>query len=180
MAATCIIARRGCEARRTDFVVNYIEEQGLYAAWSLDTPGSEKKTVFRVLKKELEHLSAGEVHAVFKATHSGDRQKRDGVPVFDQAAVMRFLQMVREKMTRINQSAHICEEKTFGTIVERTDDRYRAYLRAGDEKQAIRRKKPDYHVIIADVKGLLRDFAPRIGLRSHESIRKRCGEVDLG
>ena len=78
------------------FVVNYIEEQGLYAAWSLDTPGSEKKTVFRVLKKELEHLSAGEVHAVFKP---------------------------------------------FGTIVERTDDRYRAYLRARNEKRAIRRKK---------------------------------------
>ncbi|MFQ9447679.1 MAG: hypothetical protein ACLR4A_10290 [Christensenellales bacterium] len=33
------------------FVVNYIEERGLYVAWSLDTPGSEKKTVFRVLKK---------------------------------------------------------------------------------------------------------------------------------
>ena len=96
MAATCIIARRGCEARRTDL---YIEEQGLYVAWSLDTPGGEKKTVFRVLKKELEHLSAGEVHAVFKTTHSGDRQK-ETVYVFDQAAVMRFLQMVREKMTR--------------------------------------------------------------------------------
>lgn len=81
------------------FVVNYIEEQGLYVAWSLDTPGNEKKTVFRVLKKELEHLSAGEVHAVFKTTHSGDRQK-ETVYVFDQAAVMRFLQMVREKMTR--------------------------------------------------------------------------------
>ena len=81
------------------FVVNYIEEQGLYVAWRLDTPGSEKKTVFRVLKKELEHLSAGEVHAVFKTTHSGDRQK-ETVYVFDQAAVMRFLQMVREKMTR--------------------------------------------------------------------------------
>ena len=94
------------------FVVNYIEEQGLYVAWSLDTPGSEKKTVFRVLKKELEHLSAGEVHAVFKTTHSGDRQKET-----------------------------VYEEKTFGTIVERTDDRYRAYLRAGDEKRAIRRKK---------------------------------------
>ena len=80
-------------------VVNYIEEQGLYVAWSLDTPGSEKKTVFRVLKKELEHLSAGEVHAVFKTTHGGDRQK-ETVYVFDQAAVMRFLQMVREKMTR--------------------------------------------------------------------------------
>ena len=101
MAATCIIARRGCEARRFNRsdVVNYIEEQGLYAAWSLDTPGSEKKTVFRVLKKELEHLSAGEVHAVFKTTHSGDRQK-ETVYVFDQVAVMRFLQMVREKMTR--------------------------------------------------------------------------------
>jgi len=86
MAATCIIARRGCEARRTDL-------------WSMDTPGSEKKTVFRVLKKELEHLSAGEVHAVFKTTHSGDRQK-ETVYVFDQAAVMRFLQMMREKMTR--------------------------------------------------------------------------------
>ena len=72
---------------------------GLYVAWSLDTPGSEKKTVFRVLKKELEHLSAGEVHAVFKTTHSGDRQK-ETVYVFDQAVVMRFLQMVREKMTR--------------------------------------------------------------------------------
>lgn len=36
---------------------------------------------------------------------------------------------------------YICEGKTFGTIVERTDDRYRAYLRAGDEKRAIRRKK---------------------------------------
>ena len=41
----------------------------------------------------------GEVHAVFKTTHSGDRQK-ETVYVFDQAAVMRFLQMVREKMTR--------------------------------------------------------------------------------
>ena len=44
-------------------------------------------------------MSAGEVHAVFKTTHSGDRQK-ETVYVFDQAVVMRFLQMVREKMTR--------------------------------------------------------------------------------
>ena len=39
------------------------------------------------------------MHADFKTTQSGDRQK-ETVYVFDQAAVMRFLQMVREKMTR--------------------------------------------------------------------------------
>lgn len=58
-----------------------------------------KEDGFPRAEKELEHLSAGEVHAVFKTTHSGDRQK-ETVYVFDQAAVMRFLQMVREKMTR--------------------------------------------------------------------------------
>ena len=119
------------------FVVNYIEEQGLYVAWSLDTPGSEKKTVFRVLKKELEHLSAGEVHAVFKTTHGGDRQKETVRSGGGDA----FSSNGARKNDKITQSEHICEEKTFGTIVERTDDRYRAYLRAGDEKRAIRRKK---------------------------------------
>lgn len=93
------------------FVVNYIEEQGLYVAWSLDTPGSEKKTVFRVLKKELEHLSAGEVHAVFKTTHSGDRAERDGVRVRSGGGDA-FSSNGARKDDKINQSEHICEGKT--------------------------------------------------------------------
>lgn len=109
-------------------------------AWSLDTPGSEKKTVFRVLKKELEHLSAGEVHAVFKTTHSGDRAERDGVRVRSGGGDA-FSSNGARKDDKINQSEHICEEKTFGTIVERTYDVYQAYLRAGDENGRLGAKK---------------------------------------
>ncbi len=80
------------------YVVNYLSEPGLYVAWSLDVPGSEKKTVFRILKKELENLSKGEVHAVFKLTHGGE-SKTETVYVFDPSAVMGFLGMVRRKIT---------------------------------------------------------------------------------
>ena len=80
------------------YVVNYLSEPGLYVAWSLDVPGSEKKTVFRILKKELENLSKGEVHAVFKSTHGGE-SKTETVYVFDPSAVMGFLGMGRRKIT---------------------------------------------------------------------------------
>ncbi len=80
------------------YVVNYLSEPGLYVAWSLDVSGSEKKTVFRILKKELENLSKGEVHAVFKSTHGGE-SKTETVYVFDPSAVMGFLGMVRRKIT---------------------------------------------------------------------------------
>ena len=58
-----------------------------------------KEDGFPRAEKRIGAFVGGEVHAVFKTTHSGDRQK-ETVYVFDQAAVMRFLQMVREKMTR--------------------------------------------------------------------------------
>lgn len=79
------------------YVVSYLSEPGLYVAWSLDVSGSEKKTVFRILKKELENLSKGEVHAVFKSTHDGE-SKTETVYVFDPSAVMGFLGMVRRKI----------------------------------------------------------------------------------
>lgn len=82
------------------YVVNYIAEPGLYVAWSLDVAGSEKKTVFRILKKELEHVPAGELHEVVKSTHKGE-SKIETVIVFDRAAVTKFLKMVKENARQI-------------------------------------------------------------------------------
>ena len=78
------------------YVVNYLSDLGLYVAWSLDVPGGGKKTVFRILKKELENLPAGEVHAILKSTH-GQGSQKETVYAFDRTAVVRFLQMACEK-----------------------------------------------------------------------------------
>ena len=82
------------------YVVNYLSDLELYVAWNLNAPGSRKKTVFRILKKELEHVPAGELHEVVKSTHKGE-SKTETVIVFDRAAVTKFLKMVKENARQI-------------------------------------------------------------------------------
>ena len=75
------------------YVVNYLSDLELYVAWNLDAPGSRKKTVFRILKRELVHLPEGEVRAILKSTHVPGSPK-ETVYAFGQTAVMPFLRMV--------------------------------------------------------------------------------------
>lgn len=72
------------------YAVNYIAELDLYVAWSLTAPGAEKKTVFRVLKKELEGMPKGQVRVIIKKVY-GCETRTESVYAFDRGAVMEFL-----------------------------------------------------------------------------------------
>ena len=84
----CPIRLRGPSHR---YAVNYIAERDVYVAWSLNVPGAEKKTVFRVLKKELADMPQGQVRVILKKVY-GCEARTESVYAFDRAAVTTFLQ----------------------------------------------------------------------------------------
>ena len=85
----CPPALRGPQMR---YAVNYIKDRELYVAWDLSAPGTEDKTVFRVVAGALDRVQPGELLLISKTLkHHG--WGRETVYAFDHRAVNAFLKL---------------------------------------------------------------------------------------